>query len=137
MSCHRQNCPWPERQKGIGSDIWWRGRKGDPISCPEKAERLLKKEQARQRQVQETIQMGPGRPVYTVHTTDAPQETEPDFKKILREFVQDIDTTGGVCKYGDTDDYAPVADKDWTDLGETYLKACKALRRRPHVKKED
>lgn len=29
MSCHRQNCPWPARQTGLGSDIWWKGREGD------------------------------------------------------------------------------------------------------------
>lgn len=29
MPCHRQNCPWPERQTGLGSDIWWKGRPGD------------------------------------------------------------------------------------------------------------
>lgn len=81
-----------------------------------------------------TIMMGPGRPSYT---TSSPQEIGPDFKKILREFVGDIDATGGVFHWKGTDDYAPVADKDWTDLADTYIKACKALGRRPHVKKED
>jgi len=66
-----------------------------------------------------------------------PEETESDVKRILLEFVKDIDATGGVCKFEDTDNYAPVGDKDWIDLGETYLKACKALRRRPHIVKED
>ena len=66
-----------------------------------------------------------------------------DFKKILREFVGDIDATGGVFRkgfrsaYEGTETCAPVGAKDWTDLGETYLKACKALKRRPHVDKED
>ena len=101
MVCHRQNCPWPERQKGVGSDIWWREREGN--NAP-------------------------------------PKETKkepPDIKDVLLEFVHDINATGGVCKFEGTDDYAPVGDKDWTDLGETYLKACKALRRRPHIVKED
>lgn len=64
-----------------------------------------------------------------------PEETGSDFKKILLEFVQDIDATGGVCKFEGTDNYAPVGDKDWIDLGETYLKACKALKKRPHIEK--
>jgi hypothetical protein len=66
-----------------------------------------------------------------------PEESGPDFKKILREFVGDIEATGGVFQYEGTEICAPVGAKDWTDLGETYLKACKALRKRPHVVKED
>jgi len=70
--------------------------------------------------------------------TEILEDKDPrDLKKVLREFIGDIDATGGVCKFEDTDDYAPVGDKDWIDLGETYLKACKALRRRPHIVKED
>jgi hypothetical protein len=66
-----------------------------------------------------------------------PEEIGPDFKKILREFVQDIDATGGVFEFEGTGVYGPVADKDWTDLADTYIKACKALRRRPHIVMED
>ena len=91
---------------------------------------------------QETITMGPGRAAYTTNAP-SPEEAGPNFKKILLEFVKDIDATGGVFRkgfrsaYEGTETCAPVGAKDWTDLGETYLKACKALRRRPHVEKED
>ena len=91
--------------------------------------------------LQDTITMGPGRACYTPHPflkkATTPEEAGPDFKKILREFVGDIDATGGIFRYEGTGCVAPIGAKDWTDLGETYLKACKALHRRPHVVKED
>jgi hypothetical protein len=54
----------------------------------------------------------------------------------LDEFCGDIDQTGGVVV---TEEglHAPVADRDWVDLGETYVKACKALGREPQIATED
>lgn len=49
---------------------------------------------------------------------------------VLLEFVQAIEATGGVMV--DHKGYhVPVADKDWIDLGEAYLKACEALGQEP------
>jgi len=48
----------------------------------------------------------------------------------LVEFVSDVDQAGGVCITA-KGSFAPIADQNWIDLGETYVKACKALRRQP------
>jgi len=55
----------------------------------------------------------------------------------LREFCDDIDQTGGLVLHGEGSHYVPAASDDWIDLGETYLKACKALRRKPKIAEED
>lgn len=48
------------------------------------------------------------------------------------EFVEDIDSTGGI-EYDRHGYPHPVADPDWIDLGETYLKAVAALGRTAKV----
>lgn len=52
------------------------------------------------------------------------------IRAVLEEFVQDIESTGGVAdnEHGLT---APVADPEWSDLGETYGRACRVLGRKP------
>ena len=52
--------------------------------------------------------------------------------KVLLEFIRDIDDTGGIAVNDDGVE-APVADPAWTDLAETYRKACKAMTREPVV----
>ena len=48
----------------------------------------------------------------------------------LESFIGAIEATGGV--FVDPKGYpCPVADPDWIDLGEAYLKACRALGREP------
>jgi len=49
----------------------------------------------------------------------------------LLAFVEAIDATGGVVYDGQH--HAPVADEEWIDLGEAYLKACLALGREAKV----
>lgn len=57
---------------------------------------------------------------------------EDPIKEALEEFVSDIDSTGGLM-LSRTGKPRPEADPEWTDLGETYLKACKALGKEPYV----
>lgn len=51
---------------------------------------------------------------------------------VLKDFIRDINDTGGV-KYDRDGTAAPVADEEWSDLGETYLKACRVLGKKPIV----
>ena len=55
-----------------------------------------------------------------------------EIKAALLAFVKDIDDTGGVHA-SSTGDFVPAADPSWIDLGATYVKACKALRRQPVI----
>jgi hypothetical protein len=50
----------------------------------------------------------------------------------LREFVSDINVTGGVVENPDGT-YSPAADEDWVDLGQTYMRACEALGLTPET----
>lgn len=54
-------------------------------------------------------------------------------KDALKEFCDDIDQTGGLVLHDEGCHYVPAASDDWIDLGETYLKACKALGREPKI----
>ena len=58
-----------------------------------------------------------------------------EHEKILREFVLDINATGGIV-YDENAQPAPALAPDWLDLGMTYLKACKALKIKPEVSEE-
>jgi len=49
-------------------------------------------------------------------------------REMLLEFLQAIESTGGVTRYPDGTP-APVADPEWTDLGDLYVRACNALGR--------
>jgi hypothetical protein len=59
-----------------------------------------------------------------------------NLRAVLREFVETIDVTGGVLRLP-SGLVAPAADEDWIDLGEVYLKACRALKRTPMLSDED
>lgn len=48
----------------------------------------------------------------------------------LKSFVSTIDNTGGVYAFNDGT-HAPVTDKEWIDLGEAYMQACRSLRVKP------
>lgn len=52
------------------------------------------------------------------------------LERALLEFIEAIEATGGVRRDPEGF-YAPVADEEWTDLGEAYLTACAALGRKP------
>lgn len=54
------------------------------------------------------------------------------IRDALEEFCMDIESTGGLVK-GNHGPLAPAADPDWSDLGDTYIKACKALKRKPQI----
>lgn len=56
--------------------------------------------------------------------------------KLLLEFCQDIEATGGVVE-NKSGFLGPVADPDWSDLGHTYSRVCRFLGREPKVKKEE
>lgn len=56
-----------------------------------------------------------------------------EFKdKVLLDFIKDVEDTGGIAVNDDGVE-APVADPTWTDLAQTYRKACKAMNREPLV----
>lgn len=55
-----------------------------------------------------------------------------DMIEALTEFINAIEATGG-CVLDDRDMATPVADPEWVDLGEAYLKACEALCREPKL----
>lgn len=52
--------------------------------------------------------------------------------KILMEFINDIDAAGGITVNSDGVE-APVGDPNWTDLAQTYRKACEAMNKQPLV----
>ena len=55
----------------------------------------------------------------------------------LKEFCKDIEQTGGIKPHEDKDGtFVPAADEEWIDIAETYLKACKALGRKPKIAKD-
>ena len=58
------------------------------------------------------------------------QEKARAMQEALNKFVADIDATGGVFVSSSILVH-PVADPEWTDLGETYMHACEALGRDP------
>jgi hypothetical protein len=53
-------------------------------------------------------------------------------REVLHGFIEDIEATGG-CFRSEGGTFAPVADPNWTDLADTYLRACAALGRTPFI----
>ena len=51
----------------------------------------------------------------------------------LMTFCNRIDATGGVLEYADGA-VGPKADPGWTDLGDSYLEACRLLGREPRIR---
>jgi hypothetical protein len=62
--------------------------------------------------------------------------SDDNLRAVLREFVSTIDATGGVMRLP-SGLAAPVADEDWIDLGEVYLKACRALGCEPRLSEDE
>ncbi len=59
-----------------------------------------------------------------------------DPNAVLLSFINDIQYTGGVKPDGNGC-WSVIADEEWTDLGDTYVRACKALGREPKVVGDD
>ena len=61
------------------------------------------------------------------------------FRQLLnaaQDFVETIEAAGGVCR--NPNGYtAPVGDPTWTDLGDSYLRMCRALGRTPAYAESD
>ena len=53
------------------------------------------------------------------------------IEDVLREFVEDIESTGGLEWNFEERQYGPVGDPGWTALANTYLHACEVLDREP------
>ena len=56
--------------------------------------------------------------------------------RALRFFMDCVEGTGGVIVKKDGF-RAPVADPTWTDLGEAYMHACRALNVQPRIVTEN
>ena len=56
--------------------------------------------------------------------------------RALRFFMDCVEGTGGVIVKEDGF-RAPVADPTWTDLGEAYMYACRALNVQPRIVTEN
>ena len=55
-------------------------------------------------------------------------------KEALVDFCDDIDAAGGIRPNPEdpgSGQVVPVADDEWIDLADTYLRACRALGRKP------
>jgi hypothetical protein len=55
----------------------------------------------------------------------------------LENFCSTIEATGGVFKDPENGYWYPVGDPTWFDLGDAYLAACEALRRKPLIADDD
>ena len=55
-----------------------------------------------------------------------------DQYRALRFFMDCVEGTGGVIEK-ENGFRAPVADPEWTDLGEAYMYACRALGIAPRI----
>lgn len=62
----------------------------------------------------------------------APTSKEEEYRRVLEEFCDDIESTGGIVRQSPFSS-APFADPEWTNLGATYEHACAALGRPPKV----
>jgi hypothetical protein len=62
-----------------------------------------------------------------------PSTTPPSApRSALVDFVETIEMSGGAVEHQDGT-FAPQADPTWTDLGDSYLRACRELGREPKV----
>jgi hypothetical protein len=64
-----------------------------------------------------------------------PQKPFGTVEAALLDFIETIEAAGGVAKNPDGF-YAPVGDREWTDLGDAYMKACAILKREPYLEEE-
>jgi hypothetical protein len=58
------------------------------------------------------------------------------IKKALEAFVEAVEATGGGVR-DEMGIVSPVADPEWTDLGDAYVAACEALGRKPKIAEAD
>lgn len=66
------------------------------------------------------------------------KQPETKIREALEEFCHDIEQTGGIIPNPDSGGdgtFVPDADRDWVDLADTYVKACRALGREPKCRK--
>ena len=57
-------------------------------------------------------------------------------KAALVDLIETIEATGGVVMLPNGQ-CAPIADEDWIDLGEAYMRACEAIGKEPKVQPRD
>lgn len=60
-----------------------------------------------------------------------------EFIVALQAFCDCIEATDGVKRERESGLYVPLADEEWTDLGEAYVQACAALGRKPLVQEDE
>lgn len=53
-------------------------------------------------------------------------------RKALKAFISCIESTGG-CTTNRKGFVVPRADEEWSDLGEAYVEACKAMDIEPQI----
>lgn len=61
------------------------------------------------------------------------------LEKPLLDFCDCIEATGGVMEtrsHKGCEIVVPIADEEWSDLGDSYLQACEALGRKPKMHEE-
>lgn len=56
-------------------------------------------------------------------------------ENVVCQLIHDIEISGGVWK-DKLGNFHPVADPTWTDLGATYIHACKSVRKQPLIVRE-
>lgn len=54
----------------------------------------------------------------------------------LNEFIQDVEAVGGIIQDDEGTNFADENAANWSDLAQTYLIACAALKRKPMVRRE-
>lgn len=58
------------------------------------------------------------------------------FLRVLEALVQTIEDTGGVV-HDRKGLYQPLGDREWIDLGDVYVQACRAIGRQPKLVEDD
>jgi len=54
------------------------------------------------------------------------------FMKVIENFILTVEATGGVfCNRKGL--YEPVGDREWIDLGDVYVEACRAIGHEPMI----
>lgn len=60
------------------------------------------------------------------------KEAVQKLRAVVDEFISDIEAGGGIV-FDIEDNPCPRGDPGWTDLGATYLNACRAIGRSPLI----